>query len=106
MLPPFLIRKEVRTFHKANIVLSKHRKAKRTYIQAGEALSVEDALGLIEHKESGMQQLCRRLSYESEPETRPAILQRYKQCGKTRHNIRTCQEVEKTSEEENDVELN
>ncbi len=50
--------------------------------------------------------MCRRSSYEGEPEVRPATLRRCGQCGKTEHNIRTCQEVEETLEEENDVELN
>ncbi len=45
---------EVRMFCKANIAFSKHRKAKRTYIQAGKAFSVGDALGLIEQKEGSV----------------------------------------------------
>ncbi len=101
-----LIREEVRTLRKANIALSKRRKAKRTRIQAGGALSIGDTLGLIEQKEGDMQQSRRRSSYKGELETRPATLRYCGQCGKIGHNIRTYQEVEKMSEEEIDVELN
>ena len=100
------MREEVRTFRKVNIALSKRRKAKRIHIQAGGALSVEDALGLIEQKEGGVQQLCRRSLYEGEPEARPVTLRRCGQYGKTGYNIRICQEVKKMSEEESDIEFN
>jgi len=49
-----LIQEEIHTLRKANIVLSKCCKAKRTHIQAREALNIEDALGLIEQKEGSI----------------------------------------------------
>ena len=97
---------EVRTLRKANIALSKHRKAKRIHIQAGRTLNIEDALGLIEQKKDGIQQLYRRSLYKGEPEAKPATLQHYGQCGKTGYNIRTYQEVEKMLEKESDIEFN
>ena len=50
-----LIREEIRTLRKTNIAFSKRRKAKRTYIQAGKAFNIGDALSLIKQKEGDMQ---------------------------------------------------
>ena len=33
-------------------------------------------------------------------------LRRYERCDKTNYNVRTCQEVKETSEEDNDIENN
>jgi hypothetical protein len=43
-----LLYKEVRTLRKANEALVKRRRAKKTCVQARGALSIGDALGLIE----------------------------------------------------------
>ncbi|ELR10113.1 hypothetical protein GMDG_08724 [Pseudogymnoascus destructans 20631-21] len=46
-----LIQEEVRTLRKANRALSKRRKAKRTRVQDGWSLTIEDAQKLIAEKE-------------------------------------------------------
>ena len=42
-----LLYEEVRTLRKANEALAKRRRAKKTRVQAGGALSIGDALSLI-----------------------------------------------------------
>ncbi len=101
-----LLHEEVRTFRKANEAFTKRRKAKKTYIRARKALSIEDTYNLIEQKKAVRQQSSKRLAEGGIVRIEPSGLQRYKRCGKTRHNIRTCQEAEKTSKEDNDIESN
>ena len=50
-----LLEDELRTLRQANQALAKRRRAKRTRIQAGGALTVEDAQVLIVAKGSGSQ---------------------------------------------------
>ena len=47
-----LLQDRVRTLEKANKALSKHRKAKRTRLQAGGALTIEEGQALIAEKET------------------------------------------------------
>ena len=99
-----LLHEEVRTLRKANEALAKRRRAKKTRVQAGGALSVGDALGLIEQKDAVRQQSSRRLVEEGVVQAGPSGLRRCRRCGKTGHNVRTCQKAEETSEEDSDVE--
>ena len=95
-----LLREEVRTLRKANEALAKRRRAKRTRVQAGGALTIEDALSLIKQKDTSKQQLGRRSAGEGGSEARPAALRCCGRCGKPGHNVRTCQEAEETSDED------
>jgi hypothetical protein len=101
-----LMCEEVRTLRKANEALAKRRRAKKTRVRAGGALSVEDALDLIEQKDAGKRQLDGRSLGGGASEARPATLRRCRQCGKPGHKVRTCQVVEETSSEDSDVESN
>ena len=101
-----LLYDEVRSFRKANLALSKRRRAKKTRVRAGGAFSVEDALQLIEQKDVGKQQSSGRSSGGGASEAGPATLCRCGRCGKPGHNVRTCQVVEETSDEGSDVESN
>ena len=96
-----LLEDELRTLRQANQALAKRRRAKRTRIQAGGALTVEDAQVLIAANGSGSQQSGGRLSGGGVSEAGPVTERRCGNCGKTGHNVRTCQEVEETSEEDN-----
>ena len=92
-----LLQSEVSTLRKANEALSKRRKAKRTRIQLGGALTVQDAQDLLDQRAVG----------EGAPqETQPdgsgaggarAKVRRYSKCGKPGHNARTCQEATEVS---------
>lgn len=95
-----LLRSEVRTLRKANQALAKRRRAKRTRIQAGGALSVGDALELLEQKEATRQQSGKRSAGGSAAQAGPSVLRRCGRCGKTGHNVRTCQAAEETSGED------
>ena len=101
-----LLQDRVRTLEKANEALSKRRRAKRTRLQAGGALTIEEGQALIAEKETGRRQSGRRLAEGGTSETRLSTLQRCGRCGKTRHNVRTCQEDEATSAKESSIECN
>jgi hypothetical protein len=99
-----LLHEEVRTLRKANEALTKRRRAKKTRVRAGGALSVEDALVLIEQRDTVRPQSGQTSAGGSGAEAGPSGLRRCGRCGKIGHNVRTCQEAEETSEEENDGE--
>ena len=96
-----LLHDRVRSLEKANEALSKRRRAKRTRIQVGGALTVEDAQLLIIRKENIKEKSGERLAERGGLETRLTISRHCGRCGKAGHNIRTCEEIEEvTSEEE------
>jgi hypothetical protein len=95
-----LLREEVRTLRKANKVLAKRRRAKKTRVQAGGALTVEDALDLIKQKDVAKWKSGRRLTEGGVAQAGPSGLWCCGKCGKIGHNVRICQEAEETSEED------
>lgn len=95
-----ILKEENQILRKANEALAKHRRAKRTRVQAGGPLSMGDARMLIEQKETVRQQSGGRSAEGGIARAGPAGLRRCKRCGKTRHNVRTCKEAEETSEED------
>jgi hypothetical protein len=99
-----LIREEVYTLRKANTALSKRRKAKRTRVQDGGSLTIEDAQKLIAEKEDKGSKQQKRSDEEGAAEAGLSTLRRCRRCSKTGHNIRTCQEVEEISEAESSIE--
>jgi hypothetical protein len=99
-----LIEDELKTLRKANEALAKRRRAKRTRLQAGGALTVKDAQALLAAKASSGQELGGEPSGGGPSDPKPATQPRCSGCGKTGHNIRTCQEVEETSEEGSCIE--
>lgn len=101
-----LIEDELRTLRKANEALAKRRRAKRTRLQAGGALTAEDAQALVAAKATGGQKLGEGSSGGGPSEAGPATQRRCGGCGKIGHNIRTCQEVEETSDEGSCIECN
>ena len=95
-----LLQDRVCSLEKANMALSKRQRAKRTRIQAGGALSIKDAQRLVARKEGNRGNLGKRLAEGEVLEAGPSTSRRCKGCGKTGHNIRTCQEVEEASSDE------
>jgi len=55
---------------------------------------------LIEQKDTGKQQLGRRLLRGKVLEAKPATLQHYRRYGKSKHNVQTYQKAEETSKED------
>jgi hypothetical protein len=101
-----LIEDELRTLRKANQALAKRRRAKRTRLQVGGALTIEDAQVLLATKATGGQESREGSSGGGPSEVRPATQRRCGRCGKPGHNIRSCQEVEETSDEGSCIECN
>jgi hypothetical protein len=88
-----LLSAEVYTLRAANEALSKRRRARKTRVRQGGALTVEDAQDILAQKE--VEEQARRdkrseggLQKEGQPSRR-----RCGTCGKAGHNTRTCQEA-------------
>jgi hypothetical protein len=88
-----LLSAEVRTLRAANEALSKRRRAKKTRVRQGGALTVEDAQDILAQKDAD-EQLRRDLRAEggNRKEGQPST-RRCRTCGKAGHNARTCQEA-------------
>ncbi len=97
---------ELRTLRKANEALAKRRRDKRTRLQAGCTLTVEDAQVLVAAKVTGGRQSGEGSSGGGPSEAGPATQRRYGGCGKHGHNIRTCHEAEEMSDEGSCIECN
>jgi hypothetical protein len=87
-----LLAAEVRTLRAANEALSKRRRAKKTRIRQGGALIQEDAQDLLAQKEAEEQARRDKRSEGGNRKERQSSSRRYRTCGKTGHNVRTCQE--------------
>ena len=91
---------------KANEAISKRCSAKQTCLQAGGTLTAEDAQALITTKATSGEEGGESASGGGLSETGPATQRRCGRCGKPGHNVRTCQEVEETSDEGSCIECN
>ena len=95
-----LLREEAKDLRAANEVLSKRRRAKKTQLQLGGSLSIQEAEDLVAEREVGkqIQEETRCGSRRTE-----GAEQRARRCGicsNTGHNARTCQVVVVTSEDD------
>jgi len=86
-----LLTDRVRTLEKANSALAKRRRAKRTHLQDGGSLSIEDAQVLIDQKEAKVSKRQKMSVGGGESGAGPATQRHCRNCGKTGHNVRTCQ---------------
>ncbi len=87
-----LLSTEVRTLRAANEALSKRRRAKKTRVRQGGALTVEDAQDILAQKDIDEQvrrDLCAEGGNQKEGQSSG---RRCGTCGKAGHNARTCQE--------------
>ena len=92
-----LLRSENAALRKANEALSKRRRAKRTRVQLGGSLSVQDgqeALGQGAVGGEGVQEMQPEGGGAEGGRTRVRCC---RVCGKPGHNVRTCQEVAEAS---------
>ena len=93
-----LLRAENVTLRKANEALSKRRRAKRTRVQLGGSLAIQDAqevLGQGAIGGEGVQEIQQEGSSAEGVRTRVRCCS---VCGKPGHNARTCQEVAEASD--------
>jgi len=93
-----LLRSEVSSLRKANEALSKRRRAKRTRVQLGGSLTVQDAHDLLDQKAVGGE-----VVQDMQPDGSVVGGARTKVrccgvCGKPGHNARTCQEAIEASD--------
>jgi len=88
-----LLSAEVRTLRAANEALSKRRRAKKTRIRQGGALTVEDAQDIIARKEA--EEEVRRDVRVARGSRREGQLsaKHCRACGETGYNARTCQDT-------------
>lgn len=73
----------ISTLERANEALSKRRRAKRTYIHQGEALSIGEAKDLLIQKEVDVQ-------VAADQKASSSTTYRCSKCGRAGHNMRTC----------------
>jgi hypothetical protein len=95
-----LLRLQITELEEANERLSKRRKAKKTRLQKGGSLSVQEAEDLVGRINIGGQQ-SEEISSGSDQGQGTQLRTRYcGNCGETGHNVHTCQIVVETSEED------
>ena len=88
-----LLSAKVRTLRAANKALSKRRRAKKTRVRQGGALTIGDAQDILAQKDAD-EQLRRDLRVEGGIRKEGQLSRRYcGTCGKAGHNTRTCQEA-------------
>ena len=86
-----LLMVENRDLRKANEALSKRRRAKKTRIRQGGALTAEDARDLLTQKEAEEQVARDMRQNRGSDGEKSANVRRCGNCGKPGHNARTCQ---------------
>ena len=94
-----LLKAEVSSLRKANEALAKRRRAKKSRLRQGGSLSTQDAYDLLDERaiEEQIQQEMRKNGSQGD---RSVGKERHcGNCGKTGHNVRTCQKDEEMSEE-------
>lgn len=99
-----LLRAELHTLQDANKALAKRRRTKRTRLQEGGTLTVEDAQVLIAAKDSSGQKKRKTVDKGGQSEAGPATVRCCGRCGKTGHNVRTCLVVEELSDEDSIID--
>ncbi len=88
-----LLRSEVSLLRKANEALSKRRRAKRTRIQLGGSLAVQDVQDIVGQEAVGGKGVEETQSGGSGARGVRTRVRCCGVCGKPGHNARTCQEV-------------
>ncbi len=94
-----MMSEQIRTLQDANTALAKRRRAKRTRVQLGGALMIEESQALIQEKQKGKRP-AGEMSGGAEKAVRGGpTVRRCGNCGKPGHNARTCeQDVEQSSQ--------
>jgi hypothetical protein len=95
-----LLQAEVKDLRKANETLSKRRNRKKSRLQVGGSLNLREAQALMDERDIAgqlKQEMRGRGGGRTKEELRT---RRCGNCNATGHNVRTCQFVEDTSEED------
>ncbi|KAM5527127.1 transposase [Fusarium oxysporum f. sp. phaseoli] len=94
-----LLRNELRNLRDANEILSRRRRAKRTRLQKGGAITIQEASQVIDQIDVDMQVVAELSRSGGRGRSERPGGRRCGVCGKAGHNARTCQVVIETSGE-------
>jgi hypothetical protein len=95
-----LLRSRITELEEANERLSKRRKAKKTRLQKGGSLSVQEAEDLVAQTIISSQQSDEIHRSSGQDQGAQLRIRRCSTCGETRYNTYTCQIVVETFKEE------
>jgi hypothetical protein len=95
-----LLRDQVRNLEEANKILSRRRRQKRTRLQKGGAITIQEASQVIDQIDVNTQVQAETSRSGGQGRSVGPGVRRCGICGKSGHNARTCQVVIKTSGEE------
>ena len=94
-----LLQAEVKDLRKANETLSKRRNRKKSRLQAGGSLNLQEAQAIMDERDVAVQLKQETQGSRSRKEREETRARRCGNCNATGHNARTCQIVIETSEE-------
>ena len=94
-----LMEAEIRDLRKANDMLSKRRRCKKTCLQAGGSLNLEGAQAILDKKGVGAQIIQEMRQGRGRKEREEGRARHCGNCKATGHNARTCQIVIASSDE-------
>jgi len=98
-----LLKAEVSTLRKANAMLSKRRRAKKTRLRQGGSMTLAEGQALQDQKDIEQQVQQETRQYGLRARRQETKERRCGVCGNTGHNARTCQmDIEITNEEDSD----
>jgi hypothetical protein len=86
-----LLEAETSALRKANEALSKRRRAKKTRVRLGGSLKVQDAQDLLDQKDVDEQVIKEERQSRRRGGGARTKAPRCSNCGRTGHNVRTCQ---------------
>jgi hypothetical protein len=95
-----LLRDQVRNLKEANKILSRRRRQKRTRLQKGGTITVQEASQVIDQMDVDSQVVAESSRSGGRGRSVGPGVRRCGICSKTGHNARTCQEVLEASGEE------
>jgi len=95
-----LLRSELRKSREANEIVGRRRRAKRTRLQKGGTMTVQETSQVIDQMDVDTQVVAESSRSGGQRRSTQPGRRRCGVCGKAGHNARTCQEVIVTSEEE------
>jgi hypothetical protein len=95
-----LLRSELRNLRESNEILSRRRRAKRTRLQKGGVITVQEASQVIEQTDVDTQVVAESSRSGGRGRLERPGGRRCGICGKAGHNARTCQAVLKSSGDE------
>jgi hypothetical protein len=94
-----LMSEQIRTLQEANLALAKRRRAKRTRVQLGGALSIEDSQAIIQEKQKRKRPAGEISGDADEADRGGPSKQRCGNCGESGHNARTCEKEKERSDQ-------